>query len=349
MSIDLLRKLLGQAQTNRLPTDDRSLKKDPRQQLENKTDKQNGKDPNIYMSPLLVAARHGNTEMVEKILQIQPAAILEMDPANKNIFLLAAEHKRFEVLELLREKFSNMKSAFRAVDNMGNNALHAAAKYRPGRWIGIPDGLQMQVETILFETVKKSVPEYILGGSNNENMTPKEVFEHTHAKLVETCRKWLKDISNQCSGLAGIIASVTFATSTAIPGGVTEKDRPKLENQLGFTIFAVSSLIALSSSVTSAVVFLTIANSRHETGHFARKVPRMLFFGFFTLFISIAATLISFCGAHIYILGYKLKYAAIPLYALVVLPTRVFSLAQFRKSCLQLALATFEMNVDGSG
>ncbi|RVX20529.1 hypothetical protein CK203_002541 [Vitis vinifera] len=205
---------------------------DPRQQLENKTDKQNGKDPNIYMSSLLVAARHGNTEMVEKILQIQPAAILEMDPANKNIFLLAAEHKRFEVLELLREKFSNMKSAFRAVDNMGNNALHAAAKYRPGRWIGIPDGLQMQVKTILFETVKKSVPEYIL---------------------------------------AGIIASVTFAASTAIPGGVTEKDRPKLENQLGFTIFAVSSLLALSSSVTSAVVFLTIANSRHETGHLLGK------------------------------------------------------------------------------
>ncbi|KAJ9696073.1 hypothetical protein PVL29_008364 [Vitis rotundifolia] len=224
-----------------------------------------------------------------------------------------------------------MKSAFRAVDNMGNNALQAAAKYSPGHWIGIPDGLQMQVETILFETVKKSVPEYILGGSNNENMTPKE------------------EISNQCSGLAGIIASVTFATSTAIPGGVTKKDRPRLENQLGFTIFAVSSLIALSSSVTSAVVFLTIANSRHETGHFARKVPRMLFFGFFSLFISIAATLISFCGAHIYILGYKLKYAAIPLYALVLLPITVFYLAQFRKSHLQLALATFEMKVDDSG
>ncbi|KAJ9696068.1 hypothetical protein PVL29_008361 [Vitis rotundifolia] len=242
-----------------------------------------------------------------------------------------------------------MKSAFRAVDNMGNNALHAAAMYRPGRWIGIPDGLQMQVETILFEAVKKSVPEYILRGSNNDNMTPKQVFDHTHAMLLETSRTWLKETSNQCSGLAGIIASVTFATSTAIPGGVTEKDRPKLENQLGFTIFAASSLIALSFSVTSAVVFLTIANSRHEKRDFAKKVPRMLFFGFFTLFISIAATLISFCGAHIYILGYKLKYAAIPLYALVVLPITVFSLAQFRKSYLQLALATFEMKIDDSG
>ncbi|RVW54673.1 hypothetical protein CK203_071934 [Vitis vinifera] len=177
-------------------------------------------------------------------------------------------------------------------------------------------------------------------------MTPNEVFEHTHAKLVETCRKWLKDISNQCSGLAGIIASVTFATSTAIPGGVTEKDRPKLENQLGITIFGVSSLIALSFSVTLVMVFLTIANSRHETGHFARKVPRMLFL---ISFISMAATLISFCGAHIYILGYKLKYAAIPLYALVVLSITIFSLAQFRKSYLQLALTTFEMNVDNSG
>lgn len=99
-------------------------------------------------TPILFAAKHGITEIVDKILQLFPIAINDTDEDKKNIVLLAAENRHPDVYKfLLKHKNSARERAFREVDKDGNSALHLAAKhgdYKPWRIPGA--ALQMQWE-----------------------------------------------------------------------------------------------------------------------------------------------------------------------------------------------------------
>lgn len=51
-------------------------------------------------APMLVAARNGIVEMVEKILQVFPMTILDRDQEDKNIVLLAVENRQSNIYHL---------------------------------------------------------------------------------------------------------------------------------------------------------------------------------------------------------------------------------------------------------
>ncbi|RVW35649.1 hypothetical protein CK203_108167 [Vitis vinifera] len=73
----------------------------------------------------------------------------------------------------------------------------------------------------------------------------------------------MKCTSSSCSVIATLIAAVAFATAATVPGDFNENNgKPNLAHQSAFNLFAVSSLIALCSSVTSLVMFLAILTSR---------------------------------------------------------------------------------------
>ena len=98
-------------------------------------------------TPILIAAKNGVTEMVDKILQFNPVAINDRNGENKNVVLLAVEDRQSAVDELLVNRKVGKGSAFLAVDNEGNSALHLAAKlsnYQP--WHIAGDAVQMQWE-----------------------------------------------------------------------------------------------------------------------------------------------------------------------------------------------------------
>lgn len=98
-------------------------------------------------TPILIAAKMGVTEMVEKILDKFPVAILDLNSDNKNVALLAVENRQPHVYSLLLSRKMMKDSVFHQLDNEGNSALHLAATfgdYKP--WL-IPGGaLQMQWE-----------------------------------------------------------------------------------------------------------------------------------------------------------------------------------------------------------
>ncbi|KAK1561159.1 hypothetical protein Q3G72_035056 [Acer saccharum] len=98
-------------------------------------------------SPILIAAKNGITEIVEKILEKFPVALHDMNYEKKNVLLLAVENRQPHVYELLL-KITNMKgSVFRKVDHEGNSALHLAARlgdHKP--WLIPGAALQMQWE-----------------------------------------------------------------------------------------------------------------------------------------------------------------------------------------------------------
>lgn len=130
--------------------------------------------------------------------------------------------------------------------------------------------------------------------------------------------------------VAALIAAVAFSTAANVPGGVKENvGRPNLENEPSFEIFAISSLVALCFSVTAMVMFLAILTSRYQASDFGTDLPRKLLVGMTSLFVSIASMFVSFCAGHFFVLKDKLKYTAIPLYAVTCLPVTFFALAQF--------------------
>ena len=101
--------------------------------------------PRRIEAPILVAAKNGITEIVEKIAELYPESILDVDVMGKNAVMLAAEYRQTQLYEKLVSRKLLDERAFREVDHEGNSALHLAATlsdYQPYRFAA----LQMQWE-----------------------------------------------------------------------------------------------------------------------------------------------------------------------------------------------------------
>ncbi|KAL9358831.1 hypothetical protein Peur_046954 [Populus x canadensis] len=284
-------------------------------------------------TPILIAAKNGIVEIVEKIIEKFPVAINDVNAEKKNIVLLSVENRQPHVYQFLLSLKRNIvkESIFRQADSKGNSALHLAATLGDFKPWSIPGAaLQMQWEIKWFEFVKDSMPPNFFVRYNKEGKTPRDIFTETHKDLVKSGGEWLTNTSESCSVVAALIATVAFATSSTVPGGVNEiTGSPILEYQPAFKMFAISSLIALCCSVTSVVMFLAILTSRYQERDFGQDLPRKLLVGLTSLFISIASVLVSFCTGHFFVLRDELKYAAFPVYAVTCLPVTFFAVAQF--------------------
>ncbi|KAG9451729.1 hypothetical protein H6P81_004633 [Aristolochia fimbriata] len=305
---------IGQIETQEHPVDDHEKRED-----EDKSD-----------TPILVAAKNGVVEIVEKILKAFPVAIQDVNRDGKNIVLLAVEHRQPFVYQLLCKKFMK-ESVFQKVDKDGNSALHLAAALGTNRpWIIPGAALQMQWEIKWYKFVKSSMRPQFFMRLNNEDRTAKEIFTETHREQVKDGGEWLNKTSESCSVVAALIATVAFAAAVTVPGGVKEdRGTPILEGKPAFDIFAISSLVALSLSVTSLIMFLSILTSRHASRDFEWSLPRKLMIGLTSLFFSIASILLSFCAGHYFILRNHLRHVAFSMYAVSCLPVLLFAFAQF--------------------
>ncbi|XP_019172886.1 PREDICTED: uncharacterized protein LOC109168328 [Ipomoea nil] len=280
-------------------------------------------------TPILAAARMGIQEIVEKIIKKFPISIHDVDPNQKNVLLLAVENRQVAVYNFLRKQ-KLPEFVYYQVDNKGNSPAHLAAMYTGQKYWRIPgDALQLQGEVKWYKYVKSQVPRESYVRYNNEGQAPGDVFLETHANLTKLGTTWLIKTSESCSVIAALIATVAFAASTTVPGGLNQTTGyPILEGQPAFSAFALSSLIALCFSVTALVFFLAILTSRCQQKDFKNNLPIKLLLGLTSLFTSIAAILISFCAGHSFVIKSKLKLAAFPIYGVVCLPVTFFAFNQ---------------------
>lgn len=99
-------------------------------------------------TPFLIAARNGVTEMVEKILELFPMAIRDINSERKNVVQVAVESRQLHVYRLLLRKNISMRdNVFSKVDDEGNSVLHLAAMlgdHQP--WLNHGPAFQMQWE-----------------------------------------------------------------------------------------------------------------------------------------------------------------------------------------------------------
>ncbi|GMN55947.1 hypothetical protein TIFTF001_025061 [Ficus carica] len=294
-------------------------------------------------TPILLAAKYGIAEMVEKILEHFPVAIYDVDKDSKTVLLMAVEKRNLQVYKILIKRYFRKDYVFHKMDEKGNNALHYAAMYdeeiKP--WPVPGAALQMQWEIKWHEFVENTMPPRLYLRTNKDGQTPKEMFSHTHKDLVKAGGKWLTSTATSCSVVATLIATVAFASSADAPGGTDNKSgKPNLEKNPTFELFAISSLIALCFSVTSLIMFLAILTSRHQEKDFGETLPRKILFGLTSLFVSIASMLVTFCAGHFLVFENKFKYAALPVYAVTLLPLCLFAAAQF-PLYFDLLMATF--------
>lgn len=149
---------------------------------------------------------------------------------------------------------------------------------------------------LVFQYVRNSMQPHFFSRENKKGGSAREIFEGTNMDLIKETRDWLSKTCESCSFIAALIATVAYASSLTVPGGLDPPTaKPILENKLAFNVFTVASFLAFSSSVTALVFFLAILNSKYKSNKFSSYFPKMLLIGLTSLFMSIISMLISFC------------------------------------------------------
>ncbi|KAH7841516.1 hypothetical protein Vadar_030919 [Vaccinium darrowii] len=290
----------------------------------------------VAESAALNAVSLGTGEIVEEIVHAFPSVIDYKNEKDQNIFHVAIENRQANVFNLIYQlDAENQKEFLAELDMSGNNMLHTAGNLLSQQQLSLQASvagaaLQMQRELQWFKEVEKLIRPQVKYYRNKEDKTPQDLFTETHKDLVENGEKWMKDTASSCTIVAALIVTVAFAAAITMPGGInSDSGLPIfLEDQV-FVLFAMFDALALFSSTTSLLMFLSILTSRYGEQDFLYSLPRKLIIGLVTLFLSIMSMMIAF-GATLKILfGYKKPWIVIPVVVLSSLPITLFAWLQF--------------------
>ncbi|KAJ0532696.1 putative ankyrin repeat-containing domain, PGG domain, ankyrin repeat-containing domain superfamily [Helianthus annuus] len=235
--------------------------------------------------------------------------------------LEAACQNVYEVVDkiLLRSPKANQST-----DKTGRLAPSSVLNQRTGA------ALQLQRELQWREEVKKFVfPTY----TTQENIfkeTPDMVFTREHENLVKEGEKWMKTTAESCSITAALITTIVFAAAITVPGGSNqEKGTPLFKKEGAFITFAISDAISLFSSVTALLVFLSILTTRFAEKDFLVSLPRRLFIGLFSLFLSTTTMMIAFSATVFLVFCDQNRWMILPISGLAFIPIASFVTLQF--------------------
>ncbi|KAI9199018.1 hypothetical protein LWI28_026045 [Acer negundo] len=307
------------------------LKKYPQQldQLNLRVQKKLDEDAN----PLFAAIRAGNVKVVKLILEAYTQALEQINIKNQNILHVAAMYRQKEIFSLVKKNKIPMIRMARQIDIDGYTILHSVADTRhyKGGTRSIP-AYKLQEELKWFYSVKEMMPSSYIMLSAENNMTALEILEKMHAEQLKKAQSWIKETSQSCSGVAVLVATVVFAAAFTVPGGTNDNNGfPILLHSPLFMSFTALDVLSLSCSLTSVVMFLSILTSPFELDDFRASLPRKLTFGFMLLFISVAATMLTFTSTIVLIirLDKDRKFSMILLCSAAFCPVFMLALTHF--------------------
>ncbi|MBA0626998.1 hypothetical protein Godav_004560 [Gossypium davidsonii] len=289
---------------------------------------------------LFVAAEFGVVDLITELFQSYPDLIWRVDEHGRSIFHMAVIHRQEKIFRLIHDigAHKDMIAAYR--DKNNHCILHLAGKIATPNRLNIVSGaaLQMQRELLWFKAigfctsqeVEKNVQPLYKEMRDSNGRTPRMLFMEEHAKLMKEGEKWMKSTASSCMLVATLITTVMFAAIFTVPGGNdNEKGTPIFLEATSFVIFAVSDALALFSSVTSILMFLSILTSRYAEEDFLRLLPQRLIVGLTTLFLSIAAMLVAFGATFCIVLSQRLAWIAVPVAFIACIPVTLFAFLQF--------------------
>jgi hypothetical protein len=160
-------------------------------------------------------------------------------------------------------------------------------------------------------------------------LTALELFQEEHKAQLKLAQEWIEKTSQSCSAVAVLLATVVFAAAYTIPGGSNDLGFPIFLHNRFFLAFTVLDVIALASSLTSVVMFLSILTSPFEYENFYHNIPRKLIWGFTLLFLSVMTTMLAFACTLFLIIHFRKKWTTGLISFAAFFPVTVFALMQF--------------------
>ena len=140
----------------------------------------------------------------------------------------------------------------------------------------------------------------------------------------------MKGTASSCTVVAALIVTIMFAAAINVPGGqIQDVGLPIFLNEKVFMVFIISDALSLLSASTSLLMFLGILTSRYAEEDFLESLPKKMIVGLFTLILSIATMMITFC-ASLFIILPKKSCVVIPMFGLASVPATLFAWMQFR-------------------
>ncbi|XP_026419332.1 ankyrin repeat-containing protein ITN1-like isoform X2 [Papaver somniferum] len=268
---------------------------------------------------LKTAAKNGSVGIIKMCIATYPDQ-LWLPREGRNIFQIAVENRQEKIFNYSYEHMNADEKILTThiVESNGGNILHVAAKIAPPSRLNIYTSpvVQMQSEIIWFKKVEKRVPRALRNMRNKDGETPREVFTREHKHLVKTAEAYMIRTAESCLVVASLVATVAFAAAITLPGGTfsdsnatDEKGKPIFLGKKKFLAFMVADALALFSSTTTILLFLSIFIGNHNEGNFKEILPRRLKRGLGSLILSVLSVVIAFSIALYIILGDRYKWA----------------------------------------
>ncbi|KAF3962047.1 hypothetical protein CMV_013399 [Castanea mollissima] len=287
-----------------------------------------------FPTVLFDAAKFGNAEFLNILISSYPDIIWIADNQNRSLFHIAVLNRQESVFNLIYEIAAVKEIILTYVDDKNENILHLAGYLAPSSRLNIVSGaaLQMQRELLWFKVgeVEKIVPPSYLN-MKSSGLTPGDLFTKKHKNLRREGEKWMKDTANYCMIMATLITTVVFAAAFTVPGGSSQDTgTPILLKSIWFRLFFILDAIALFSSSSSILIFLSILTSRFTEMDSLVSLPSKLVLGLTTLFISIAGMVVAFSATCFLVFKSEMTSLPIVIIALAGVPIILFVLLRYQ-------------------
>ncbi|CAL5365359.1 unnamed protein product [Camellia sinensis] len=288
---------------------------------------------------LLIAAGVGNIEATKLLVEKNPT-LSNVDDFDGEIALqCAARHGNREVVLYLLDATKQDQQLQPFADKLGAALLcdlSSSGLYESCRLLDLcaaGAALQMQRELQWFKEVEKLVLPGDKEKRNTNGMTPAKVFTDTHQELVKEGERWMKDTATSCTIVASLIVTVVFAAAITVPGGNNNNNgHPYFSKHKAFLIFGIFDALALFSSITSVLMFLSILTARYAEEDFLYALPKRLIIGLVMLFVSLLSMMIAF-GATLYLMfGDNKVWILVPVIAALQFPLLVVMIKSISSS-----------------
>ncbi|CAI0550670.1 unnamed protein product [Linum tenue] len=234
-----------------------------------------------------------------------------------------AFHKAVEngIVEFVEEAAKACPALLYKVDDRGRNAFMTAVEYRQ----------EQELEHLMDPMYRDKL--------NCTGETAKQVFVRTHLELATAGQQWMKEMATACSVVGALIITIMFTAALTVPGGNKDTGLPTLLDDRSFKIFMISDAISLYAASTSVLMFLAILTARYSMADFLRSLPTKMVIGLSTLFVSIAAMMVTFSATVVIVMDRQLEFV-VPMILLAAVPVTLFMLLQF-PLLIEIVMSTY--------
>ncbi|KAL2533245.1 Ankyrin repeat family protein [Abeliophyllum distichum] len=280
----------------------------------------------ILVESFFLGARNGIEEIVDEIADSFPSIIEMKDENEHSVFHYAVMYRHEKIFKIVHQK----NNIDHSKDFKGNNILHLAGYRERQDRLDLGPGpiLQMQRELQWFMEIEKLVTRQESLALNLEGKTPLMIFNEEHADLASNEIRWVTGMASACSVAASLIATVAFAAAITVPGGNNSNGLPFFSSESSFLVFAVSDALALFTSLTCVLCFLSIFTCRYGVKDFLYTLPNRVIYGLICLILSVISLMIAFSSTLFLVFAKKNPLILIPIVALTCVPVISYTCIQ---------------------